>query len=101
MEGRVGKVRVVRVRLQGLTKKAVSRNSKKCKLSDAQRESAIIKFRDIPAGDVDAATNAIQSVLADRTNDPNSPPVCKRIHLFLSRKVAKMGKKARNQTRLA
>jgi len=101
MEGRVGKVRVVRLRLQGLTKKAVSRNSKKCKLSDAQRQSAFDKFEAISPGDVVAAEDAIQSVLADRTNDPDSPPLCKRIHLFLSRKVAKMGKKARNQTRLA
>jgi hypothetical protein len=101
MEGRVGKVRVVRLRLQGLTKKAVSRNSKKCKLSDAQRQSAIDKFQAIPAGDVVAAEAAIQSVLSDRTNDVDSPPLCKRIHLFLSRKVTKMGKKARNQTRLA
>jgi len=101
MEGRKGKVRVVRLRLQGLTKKAVSRNSKKCKLTDAQRQSAIDNFAAIPAGDVVAAEAAIQSVLSDRTNDIDSPPFCRRIHKMLTKKIARMGRKAVNQTRLA
>jgi len=100
MTGRVGKVRVVRLRLQGLTKKAVSRNSKKCKLTAAQRTTAIQNFQAISPGDVVAAEAAIQSVLTARTNDVNSPPFCRKIHLMLSRKVAKMGRKAVNQTRL-
>jgi hypothetical protein len=101
MSGRKGKVRVIKARLQGLTKKAVSRKSKKCKLSSAQRQSAIDAFSGIAAGDVSAAEDAIISVLDDRTNDEDSPPLCKRINLMLKRKIVKMAKKAKNQTRIA
>jgi len=101
MSGRKGKVRVLRVRLQGLTKKAVSRKSKKCTLTPTQRQSAIDNFAGIAEGDVNAAENAILSVLHDRTNDVDSPPFCRRIHKMLFRKIVKIAKKAKNQTRLA
>merc|ERR1712156_484188 len=97
MSGRKGKVRVLRVRLQGLTKKAVSRKSKKCTLTPTQRQSAIDNFAGIAEGD----ENATLSVLHDRTNDVDSPPFCRRIHKMLFRKIVKIAKKAKNQTRLA
>merc|ERR1712021_148515 len=93
--GRGGKARKMRARLFGLSKKALRRKDKKCKLTQAQRETANSGMQN--AGNLDEYVQVIFDMFNARTADPLSPPVCDRINLFLKRKINKIVKKTKNQ----
>merc|ERR1712048_1392515 len=93
--GRGGKSRKMRARLFGLSKKALRRKDKKCKLTQAQRDTANQGMQN--ANNLDEYVQVIFDMFNARTADPLSPPVCDRINLFLRRKINKIVKKTRNQ----
>merc|ERR1712117_239525 len=93
--GRGGKARKMRARLFGLSKKALRRKDKKCKLTQAQRDTANSGMQN--ANNLDEYVQVIFDMFNARTADPLSPPVCDRINLFLKRKINKIVKKTRNQ----
>merc|ERR1712019_142046 len=93
--GRGGKARKMRARLFGLSKKALRRKDKKCKLTQAQRDTANSGMQN--ANNLDEYVQVIFDMFNARTADPLSPPVCDRINLFLKRKINKIVKETRNQ----
>merc|ERR1712003_409489 len=93
--GRGGKARKMRARLFGLSKKALRRKDKKCKLNQAQRDAANSGMQN--ANNLDEYVQVIFDIFNARTADPQSPPVCLRINLFLKRKINKIVKKTKNQ----
>merc|ERR1712048_1083147 len=93
--GRGGKSRKMRARLFGLSKKALRRKDKKCKLNQAQRDAANSGMQN--ANNLDEYVQVIFDMFNARTADPQSPPVCLRINLFLKRKINKIVKKTKNQ----
>merc|ERR1712048_1359161 len=93
--GRGGKARKMRARLFGLSKKALRRKDKKCKLNESQRTAANQGMQN--ANNLDEYVQVIFDMFNARTADPLSPPVCDRINLFLRRKINKIVKKTRNQ----
>merc|ERR1712157_536925 len=93
--GRGGKARKMRARLFGLSKKALRRKDKKCKLNQAQRDAANSGMQN--ANNLDEYVQVIFDMFNARTADPQSPPVCLRINLFLKRKINKIVKKTKNQ----
>merc|ERR1712157_549590 len=78
--GRGGKARKMRARLFGLSKKALRRKDKKCKLNQAQRDAANSGMQN--ANNLDEYVQVIFDMFNARTADPQSPPVCLRINLF-------------------
>merc|ERR1711933_333870 len=92
--GRGGKARKMRARLFGLSKKALRRKDKKCKLNQAQRDAANSGMQN--ANNLDEYVQVIFDMFNARTADPQSPPVCLRINLFLKRKINKIVKKTKN-----
>merc|ERR1712176_256028 len=93
--GRGGKSRKMRARLFGLSKKALRRKDKKCKLNESQRTAANQGMQN--ANNLDEYVQVIFDMFNARTADPLSPPVCDRINLFLKRKINKIVKKTKNQ----
>merc|ERR1712187_304344 len=93
--GRGGKARKMRARLFGLSKKALRRKDKKGKLKQAQRDAANSGMQN--ANNLDEYVQVIFDMFNARTADPQSPPVCLRINLFLKRKINKIVKKTKNQ----
>merc|ERR1712154_613583 len=93
--GRGGKARKMRARLFGLSKKALRRKDKKCKLTQAQRDTANSGMQN--AANLDEYVQVIFDMFNARTADPLSPPVCDRINLFLKRKINKIVRKTKNQ----
>jgi hypothetical protein len=84
-----------RARLRGISKKAFGRKTKRCEWDQSKKSAALTDF--------DAATTIIEyrnemvKVMNERTED-GQPPECKRIKLFLTRKINKIMKRigARN-----
>merc|ERR1712176_86665 len=93
--GRGGKSRKMRARPFGLSKKALRRKDKKCKLNESQRTAANQGMQN--ANNLDEYVQVIFDMFNARTADPLSPPVCDRINLFLKRKINKIVKKTKNQ----
>jgi len=84
-----------RARLRGLSKKAFGRKTKRCVWDQAKKQAALDDFD--AATTVIAYKNEMVKVMSERTEDGN-PPECKRIKLFLTRKINKIMKRigARN-----
>merc|ERR1712176_1587328 len=91
-ENRSGKVRKLRARLFGLSKKAPRRKDKRCKLTQIQRDTANAEMVNVTT--VSEFKNAIFAMFDARTNNP---PGCERINLFLKRKLNKIVRKINNQ----
>merc|ERR1711972_1088892 len=96
--GRGGKSRKMRARLFGLSKKALRRKDKKCKLNESQRTAANQGMQN--ANNLDEYVQVIFDMFNARTADPLSPPVCDRINLFLDVRSTRSSRRPKTRPHL-
>merc|ERR1739848_616385 len=96
MDTRQGKVKVLRGRMKGLGRKAIGRKGHRCPLSEVIETVATGQFNNVDEiGELETTFLALLDTRLDSLNNGK----CKSLELNLSRKIQKIARKIRNQTR--